>query len=253
MTEGYKPNIQQEAIGIVRKLTEVADNHERVYPAEIDAVLVFSGPGTYYDRLKPGQPEWMAWMDRDRIRGGVAVVREVTASWMRKEGIDQNKIGHDVSYTEIEEYGPLLVYNGIPVENEVFRRAVASEHSKIPLSNVVVLDEVIEENGDAHPIRHTGDQYKSFFHEVQNAESPLFGVKNVALVAHIPDFVRHPYYAERYNRELREAMGEELTFWAYGIRSREGSIFPHMRSELPRLVAYSAKGDLSTVPAPLNT
>src|SRR3989304_10594153 len=72
--------LEQKAQGIINSLQETAAERKRVYPSNIDAVLVFSGPGTYYDRLKPDQEEWMRWMDRDRIRAGVALVRELTAS-----------------------------------------------------------------------------------------------------------------------------------------------------------------------------
>jgi len=50
-----KENMEAAATNVVNQLWEVALAHERIYPSEIQAVLVFSGPGTYYDKLKPNQ------------------------------------------------------------------------------------------------------------------------------------------------------------------------------------------------------
>src|SRR3989304_3974576 len=72
--------LQARSFAVIELLKETAQNRLRTYPADIKAILVFSGPGTYFDRLKPEEPEWMRWMDRDRIRAGLAVVREVTAT-----------------------------------------------------------------------------------------------------------------------------------------------------------------------------
>src|SRR3972149_10857005 len=88
--------LREKALGVVNRLKEVAQNHQRTYPATIEAVLVLSGPGTYYDRLREGQQEWKRWMDRDRIRAGVAVTKEVTAK--RLAGLRETTArGHYVS------------------------------------------------------------------------------------------------------------------------------------------------------------
>ncbi len=245
-----KEQMEIAATNVVNQLWEVARVHERTYPSEIQAVLVFSGPGTYYDRLKPGQPDRVRWMDRDRIRAGVAVVREVTASSMRDLGDDPNKKGHFVTQEEITKYGPFFVYNGIPIENKVIREALGSERCKMPQEKVLVIDEV-RETDRVHPIRHTGDQYKSFYQELINPSSPLSHVENVALVAHIPDFIRHPFYAKLYQERLRSEHGRNINFWAYGLKSRPGTELIHTNEELKRLVPYAQKGDLATEPADL--
>lgn len=240
------------ALVVVERLKEVAQNHQRTYPAKIDAVFVFSGPGTYYDRLKPGQQEYVRWMDRDRIRAGVAVVKEVTAQ--RIAETEKTTIrGHHISKEAILKYGgPYFVYNGVPVENEILRRALKSPYCPLPTEKTLIIDEVYE--GDhIIPIRHTGDQFKSFYQAITNPNCPLFGIKNVALVAHIPDFIRHPFYAEEYNRRLGAANGQPLNFWFYALRSRLGTEEAHMEAELQRLPVYAAKGDLATEPVIFST
>lgn len=244
--------LQESALAVVNRLNEVAVNRERTYPSDIQAVLVFSGPGTYYDKLKPGQEEWMAWMDRDRIRAGVAVVREVTATATSKV-LGKTIRTNVITAEAVAAYGPYLVYNGIPLENKVFREALTSEVGKrnLPRNKVLIIDEVREENGFVD-IAHTAHQVKSFYQELGNPQSPLHGIENIALVAHIPDFVRIPFYTKKYNDEFMANGKQGLHFWAYGLIDRKGSAIPHTSSELPRLVTYAERGHLATEPSPLN-
>ena len=128
--------IEVKARRILKELDAISKSSIRFYPEHIDAVFVFSGPGTDYRRLKPGQPEWMEWMDRDRINFGVEIVEEIA-----KNGKP-----------------PFFVYAGVPMENKAFRHALDSWHVKLPRSKVIILDDV-EQDGDVlRPIRHTGDQ-----------------------------------------------------------------------------------------------
>lgn len=240
-------SLQEEALRVVGNLKEVARRHERFFSPDIEAVLVFSGPGTYFSRLKAGEGEGLRWMDRDRIRAGVAVVREVTAANMKSHWGVQVK-GHKVSRKDIYLYGPYFVFNGMPEENEDLRKALVSGTIKLPEEKIIIIDEVREDDGSRHPIRHTGDQYKSSFQEITRPVSPIYGVRNVALVAHISDFVRHPFYAQDYNRDLRERGFEGLNFWAYAIKNRLGTEEELIKEELHKLVEYAIKGDLATEP-----
>lgn len=238
-----------KALEVVKSLKGVAERHERTFPSVIQAVLVFSGPGTYYQKLKENQASWMRWMDRDRIRAGVAVVREVAAARI-SEGFGQKIKGHYIEKEDILKYGPFLVYNGIPLENEIFLKALDSAACKLPKEKVVVIDTVQEADGSTHPVRHTGDQVKSFYQSVRNPQSPLYDIENVALVAHIPDHVRIPFYTKLYNDQHIETGGRSIQFWAYGLRSRHRTEQPHLESELPRLITYAERGHLATEPSP---
>lgn len=252
MTERFfDPQVlQRQALDVVDKLKETAQNHERRYPLQIQAVVVFSGPGTYYDRLKPGQQEWQRWMDRDRIRAGVAVVREITARVKSRE-TGRGVFANDIQKEDIAKHGPFFVYNGIPLENEVFRQALKFQWCKLPREKVLIIDEVREPKA-VRDIGHTGDQYESFFQELRNPTSPLFGIRDVALVAHIPDFIRHPFYAKHHNNKYIEEGYPTLTFWAYALKSRPGTENLHLEAELPRLVTYAQHGHLATEPVPLS-
>jgi hypothetical protein len=244
--------LEVKAFRIVRRLEEVARNRERTFPSFIDAVLVFSGPGTFYHKLKPGQEEWMRWMDRDRIRAGRAIVAEVTAARLaeccgRGTGVEE------LTLNDIRMAGPLFVYNGIPLENDILRQALRTQTLKLPVEKTVILEHVAEEDGTTHPIRHTADQLKSFYQTLANPQSQLYGIKNVALVAHIPNFVRIPFYTRKYD-DAYIAQGQKgLRFWVYALRSRQGTRQSHLAHELDRLIAYAELGHLATEPSPFST
>src|ERR687885_399451 len=141
--------LEVKARDILNRLKNVANNHERTFPSFLEAVLVFSGPGTIYDKLKPGQEEWMRWMDRDRIRGGRAIVAQVTAARLsvsQGRRIDVQAVTRE----DVRTSGPLFVYNGIPVENKMLRQALQTGTLKLPKEKVVIIDEVIEEGGITH-------------------------------------------------------------------------------------------------------
>src|SRR3989344_5561598 len=232
--------LTQRALDVVNSLKEIVINRERTYPPSIEAVLVFIGPGTYYDKLKPDQEEIWRWMDRDRIRAGVAVVSEITAARL-SDLLGKKVKGHHISPGDILFYGPYFVYNGTPLENEIFRKALNSPFCKLPKAKVVILDEVREDDGTIHPHRHTADQVKSFYHAISDPENPLYGILNVALVAHIPDFARNVFYTRKYNDGLVESGNLSLNFWVYGLKNRKGTGEAHLNSEFPRIVTYAQR------------
>jgi len=238
--------LEQKALRIVWRLEEVANSHKRTYPALIDAVLVFSGPGTIHHKLKPGQQEWMRWMDRDRIRAGRAIIAEVTSAKLAEHRGRQTR-ADEVTADDIRTSGPLFVYNGIPIENIMLRQALQTQKCRLPLENVVIIEQV-EEDGSIHPIRHTADQVRSFYQNLANPQSPLYGVKHVALVAHIPHFVRIPFYTRKYDDEYIALGNEGLNFWVYALRGRRGTQESYVQSELHKLLTYADLGHLAREP-----
>lgn len=240
-----------EALRIVWRLEEVANGRKRTFPPLIDAVFVFSGPGTIYHKLKPGQEEWMRWMDRDRIRAGRAIVAEVTSARLAERRGRLTR-ADEITVDDIRTSGPLFVYNGIPIENTMLRQALLTQEGRLPPENVVIIDQV-EADGGTRPIRHTADQVRSFYQNQANPQSPLYGVKHVALVAHIPHFVRIPFYTRKYDDEHIARGHEGLNFWAYALRSRRGAQEPYVQTELHKLLAYADLGHLAREPVIFST
>lgn len=231
----YEDSLQEKALRVVGELREVAKRHERFFSPDIEAVLVFTG-----------EEEWLHRMDHDRIRAGVGVVREVTAAHMK--AIWGEAKGHKVSQDQIALHGPYFVYSGEPEENEVLRIALKSDPNKLPVEKIVIINEVKEDEGTRHSIGHTGEQFKSFFEEITKPDSPIYRVKNVALVGHYSDFVTYPFYAGEFNRRLRESGFEGLNFWAYGIKNRLGTGEELEKEELHRLVEFATHGGIVTEP-----
>lgn len=243
----------REIISRLKKTAEKQDWRRRTYSPNIQAVLVFSGPGTYFEPLKPDQAEYFRWRDRDRIRAGVGIVAQVTARTMRKE-IRKNIKGHKITKEDIANFGPMFVYNGTPVENEVFKRALDSPNCRLPKEKVVVIEEVVvidEVTGQltTRAISHTGDQVKSFFDELENQNSPLNGLTNIGLVSNVSGVLRVPFYTKKHN-DIRKAKElPELKFWIYAIKDRQQAETPIIESELKSLVTYAMQGDLAIRPS----
>jgi len=243
--------MQARSLAVIELLKDTAENRLRTYPADIEAVLVFSGPGTYFDRLKPEEPEWMRWMDRDRIRAGVAVVREITATKLFQH-TNWPLRSFQLTREDLLTDGPLFIYNGIEQENEIFSRALESPSCLLAKEKVILLSSVIDNNGDPRSINHTGDQVLSLYQARLNPNSLLYGISTVALVAHIPDYVRILNYTKYYDEQSIQRGYPSLHFHCYGLRSRPGTEEPHIASELPRLVQYARQDHLATNQSPFS-
>lgn len=234
----YSDPIVKSGLEVVWRLRVVNRERMRHYPSHIQAVYVLSGPGTYYKRLKPNEPELLRWMDRDRIRAGVAVFTEIT----------KQRIGGDFSLDNqniTNESYPVFVYNGTPLENEVIKEVLRSPLCKLPREKVLLIEEVKEEDGTVHKIGHTGDQVKSFFQKITDPSSPIFGIWSVAVIQHESDFARTLHYFKKYNDERETIELPRLEIYPYALRNRRGTLYPLVRAELVRLAPYFQKGDLA--------
>lgn len=244
----------------VERISNIRKERRREYPSLIEVVFVFSGPGNYDEPLKEDQEDWMRWMDRDRIRAGGAIVREITASTKTLAKRLPKKIKtSNLSKEDVEKYGPYLVYNGIPSENKFFREVVKRPFNKIPEENIIVLDDVILEDGSVTLIRHTGDQVKSLFQSIDDEYSPLFNLFNIAIVANEADYIRNLHYISKENT-IRAGRGKRrINVYPYAVMSRRLKVGkdsdPDERIDIvqipyeeKRLLTYAKKGDLEVIP-----
>lgn len=230
-----------DALDVVFKLRDAIK--ERTCAPEIEAIIVFSGGGTYEQKLLPGQSEWFRWGDRDRVRAGIAVAHEVVKSRIKEKGI---ALSHELSNAEYELYGPTLIYPGNPQENTGLQSALESGIIHYPSSKIKIVDTVYDSVTKTRiPIRHTGDQ-------IEIVSKDLNEFKNIAVVQHIPDYVRLPFYLNKIDRTDHPSR----RYWAFALQSRRGSsqelredtLGEHLMNEFPRLIRYLKKGDLSPRP-----
>jgi len=202
----------------------------------IGIVWVFSGPGTFLSPLKGDDEEIKAWLDQRRLSQGILLVLQVTA-------LRLGKPGQTVTKKDVVENGPMLVYNGIPIENEVFRSVMNLPGFPIPYELILVIDEVEGEEGKSQSIRHTGDQVKSF--------SPILvdhfmgGATEVALVSSAPHFPRILRYLE-----MHRSIPEEYQIRSFPIPSEPELAVVYATEEIEALCQYLGKGHLSERPYP---
>ena len=228
---------------------------EQYYDPRIEAVMVFSGPGTWFEPAIANDPDWGRWMDRDRIRLGRSLAYEVAA--VRKSRADGKQVtSGQLQKEDFQEHAPLFFYNGVPDENAAFREAMRHDLLKIPAGKIVIADEFIDpQTGGSTEIVHTGHQVRSLFQEIENPESPLHGIRNVALVASALD-LRIPFYIKQ--EMLMFGIDDDaLQFWFYGLPPRRGSRTLDGREdttpyqfeyELPRIVGYGHLGNFPNEP-----
>ena len=131
------------------------------------------------------------------------------------------------------------------------REALDSPYCKLPKEKVLIIDEVRNEN-KVIPIRHTTDQVQSFYQEVINPESPLHYATNIALVSHIPHYVRIPFYISKYENDYECVLPKiGRNFYAYGLKDRQGVEEEFIKSEMERFLIYAERGDIAIEPIPL--
>src|SRR3989344_207031 len=203
---------------------------------DIALVQVFSGPGDFLSPLKPSNDPWKFWWDQHRLSAGILLVLQVAALNL---GIPVQKVRRD----HVERAGPLLVYNGIPVENEVFREVIRLSHFPIPVSRIEIQD-TVEEEGKRIPIRHTGDQVKSFLEYLQ--QNPKDG--SIALVSSASHYHRILRYFDKYLQDWRE----RPILRSFPVPSNPAWAIRYAMEEINSLCEYLAKDHLSANPYPAN-
>ena len=170
---------------------------------KIKAIWDISFAGTYLkefqdDRYK--DKPWAAWTDRRRLNHSGALMRLVTE---RITGHSYRvPLGKKLSIeeaaelrSEIEKFGPYLIYGSTTEQNEDLEAALMEEGVVIPRSKVhIIAEKVVDTN--------TVDQMKTFSLpknlEVENGDV-------LAIVAHAPHLVRVLHMLNRY-RPLPEGM-----------------------------------------------
>jgi hypothetical protein len=200
---------------------------------DIDAVWVFSGPGTFFTPLDPGEPAHFAWMDRYRILYGLSIVRKITAKRLQKsfEAITR----HDIL-----EHGPLFIYNGNPEENAALRKAFSGAGHSMPQEKIIIVDNVEKENISV-PIQNTLDQVESF-------PTKLIGREirhRIAVVSHAAHLSRILRYLEEY-----QIFPDNIVVELFPVKDSEKNTMLDTKEETDKIWEYFQKGDLSWNPFP---
>lgn len=202
---------------------------------DIDAVFVFSGPGTVCEPPSTGDYDWMEWCDLIRVIRGISIVLKVTA--MRLSIPYEN-----VTADEVDKVGPYFIYNGVnsKFENQDLVDYLSLPRSRIPKSRLVLIDK-ISDNGSTREIKHTGDQVATFPTHMVNAEIR----KAVALVSNAPHFPRILRYLAHY-----KTIPDYIPIRCFPIHSDPAWAALYANSEIEALVRYLEAGFLAELPYP---
>lgn len=258
------------SLQLVEQLRDLSTTDVRTCDPSIEAVMIFSGPGLFLAERKPDdqyQANTYRWLNRDRLLAGMAYARRIALEKKRVTEKNPDVTVRDLTAEDLEKYAPIIFYNGTALENKELEEVLnawgeegwdeeyAHQHEQIKKSPYPQKLPFPRDKFRiaAQPTRHTGEQVMSIAAETQNGQ--LKGLKNIATVATILDYVRLGNYLEKVSR----VMGEDKapSFWAYPVRARRGNpahpelhdtVPQYLVSEAERLVHYLQAGHLAEKP-----
>lgn len=205
------------------------NQHPPIHP-DTDAVWVFSGPGTFLKALENGEQNYTRWMDRYRILYGLNILKEVTAKKLSNSP-------KEITKKDLEEFGPLFIYNGNKHENNDLRTALDHELNIIPKEKMIIIDRV-ESEDKIQSIENTLDQIKSFPKDIIGKQIK----SRIAIVSHAPHIAR----ILRYFQEFK-LFPESITVEVFSLTPRHHEAL-YMHEEMEKVWDYFLKGDLSWNP-----
>lgn len=187
---GLEETIQLEKVAWLHKRFNLPLKPE--IARQIKAVIVLSGPGTWYQARKEDRYKdkiWAAWMDRKRLVHAVWVIRRITeistGSYFRGS---LNTIDEQVCKIRdsIAKNGPYFIYTGREDERAAVKQAIQEKRAIIPLEKVYIIEEKID---------NTVEQVKTI---TLPSELHLKPGDRIAIVAHGPQLVRLGHMLQRY-------------------------------------------------------
>lgn len=216
---------------LVHKVIEELRNVKEFVPTEdVDIVWAVSAPGTV--KLAPNEGIYKGRSaDLEAVNYAVEVVRRVTAL----------RMGKDLSLVtkeDIEQYGPILYYNGenrsIPnfvfPQNEDFRELASDPSFPVPDSKVVISD--IPEMG-------THTQIKDIAKFLEDKKD----VRKIAVVG----LVHHSRRIARYLQKFKDLFPECVQLVSAPVPELHKPVGTTLR-EVRKIVRYAKKGDLNPDP-----
>jgi len=148
----------------------------------IGLIWEISGSGTF-DKPFGEDPyknyPWTRNMDRNRLNYTMRLAKKITEINSGKSFKGMSSVTKKVKTIKeaILRYGPYILYNGAPIQNEAVERALDRKGVVVPKEKVEIIDE---------EIKNTRDQIKTF----RLPEGFELKGKEIALVAHAPQLVR---------------------------------------------------------------
>jgi len=236
--KGLEEMVRLEQIALWHKRCNLPMTYE--VARRIKAVIVVSGPGTWYqarkeDRYK--EKAWAAWMDHARLAHGVWLIRRVTeiSTGKRFQGaIDTLDERVQLIKDAIAKHGPYFIYTGREDERAAVKQALADPRSVIPSEKIYIIEEKID---------NTVDQVKTL-RLPPNLE--MHSQDRVAVVAHSPQLVRMGHMLEQYH-----PLSPNVGIQPFPLPIPKGGIPEYPEQEIRGLLYYTFIGrDAAKAPSP---
>lgn len=180
-------------------LEQIALQHKRcnlpmtcAVASRIKAVIVVSGPGTWYQAHKEDRYKdkvWAAWMDRKRLIHAVWIIRRITelaTGRYFRSSLDSFDEQICQVRDNIAAYGPYFIYTGREDERQAVKQALRESRAIIPAEKTYIIEGKID---------NTVEQVQTLVLPPNLSINPG---ERVAIVAHSPQLVRLGHILERY-------------------------------------------------------
>lgn len=163
---------------------------------KIGLIWVLSGPGTWSEEKKDDRYQNFSWAenwDHMRLSYAGGWVRKITEARMNERfpsgsinaAFDRKRYINE----QIERYGPMILYNGTPVENAAAKRALATHTLIMPETKVEI------QSGRFKKIENTVDQVREF----RLPEGFVLGRdEEIGIVTHAPHMMRLLHMINKY-------------------------------------------------------
>lgn len=182
-----------------------------------------------------------------RIKEAAEIIRNTAVTKRSKEqSINSNKKIR--LSNEINDYKPLLVYNGTPLEIDQLKEQMQTVYWDLPKNKILIIEKFCPQKTRVSQYhQNTKDQIESLFQQLSEVTSPLYQLTEIGILSHSAHFVRIPFYLEEQSQNYQTRLSKQPFFWVFRTREHE-KFREELASEMIKLEKYAKSGDLAPTP-----
>lgn len=202
----------------------------------IKYVWVLSGRYSYTKVLLSSEAQNIGAIDKEdgynRMRLGIEIAREVAAKKL-------NKQASSLTYEELKEYGPIILFNGGAYDNSLLKETlVKNEIKDYPKENFYIF--TLPKNQT-----NTGGQFKTLYVEHEKGNIDLNNSK-IAIVTHAYHFPRvNRYFDNKPNFDFFFTHNTKPVIFLVDREFKATGVDNELKQELSKLPNYIQKGFIS--------
>lgn len=190
----HDPKYQEARYEYIDRIREIIENGVPEPHTDWDTIWVLSGPEVRFDDPPesftplPGLGQKVVNQTKSRFETGLTIAKKVAA-------LRCNKDSNDLSISDIERFSPTVYFNGLDAHNDYIQSILAdgsfekefgfpSEKLVLPPPN--------------HGVRHTGDQFEKFPHDLVPQDGKLVVVSDLYHLPRIEKYLnKYPLVAKK--------------------------------------------------------